>query len=85
MVLPRKEQIAYALALARICRQFILVILLIVADFSVYWLFDLVRYHLVGEIVARGKAEGPKEGRKGGHFYVLNFIGVCTSATQPTS
>ncbi|ETE60393.1 DC-STAMP domain-containing protein 2, partial [Ophiophagus hannah] len=47
------EQIAYALALARICRQFILVILLIVADFSVYWLFDLVRYHLVGEIVAR--------------------------------
>ncbi|XP_013927328.1 PREDICTED: DC-STAMP domain-containing protein 2 [Thamnophis sirtalis] len=53
MVLPRKEQIAYALALARICRQFILVILLIVADFSVYWLLDLVRYHLVGEIVAR--------------------------------
>ncbi|XP_026549115.1 DC-STAMP domain-containing protein 2, partial [Notechis scutatus] len=53
LVLPRKEQIAYALALARICRQFILVILLIVADFSVYWLFDLVRYHLVGEIVAR--------------------------------
>ncbi|XP_058016717.1 DC-STAMP domain-containing protein 2 [Ahaetulla prasina] len=53
LVLPRKEQIAYALALARICRQFILVILLIVGDFSVYWLFDLVRYHLVGEITAR--------------------------------
>ncbi|KAL7978100.1 hypothetical protein Chor_005087 [Crotalus horridus] len=47
------EQIAYALALVSICRQFILVILLILADFFVYWLFDLVRYHLVGEIVAR--------------------------------
>ncbi|XP_007436353.1 DC-STAMP domain-containing protein 2 [Python bivittatus] len=53
LVLPRREQIAYALSLISICRQFILVILLIVADFSVYWLFDLVRYHLVGEIVAR--------------------------------
>ncbi|KAK9391075.1 DC-STAMP domain-containing protein 2 [Crotalus adamanteus] len=53
LVLPRKEQIAYALALVSICRQFILVILLILADFFVYWLFDLVRYHLVGEIVAR--------------------------------
>ncbi|XP_063173268.1 DC-STAMP domain-containing protein 2 [Candoia aspera] len=53
LVLPRREQIAYALSLISICRQFILVILLIVADFLVYWLFDLVRYHLVTEIVAR--------------------------------
>lgn len=79
LVLPRKEQIAYALALARICRQFILVILLIVADFSVYWLFDLVRYHLVGEITARGKVEGPEEGRA---FHVLDSIRVRASAAR---
>ncbi|KAJ7307337.1 hypothetical protein JRQ81_009347 [Phrynocephalus forsythii] len=51
--LPRKEQLRYALALISICRQLILVTLLIVADFSVFWLLDLVRYHLHGEIVAR--------------------------------
>ncbi|XP_072840099.2 DC-STAMP domain-containing protein 2 [Pogona vitticeps] len=51
--MPHKEQLRYALALISICRQLILVILLIAADFSVFWLLDLVRYHLHGEIVAR--------------------------------
>ncbi|XP_044304334.1 DC-STAMP domain-containing protein 2 [Varanus komodoensis] len=53
LVLPRKEQFRYALAIASICRQLILAVLLIVADFSVFWLFDLVRFQLHGEIVAR--------------------------------
>ncbi|XP_066467183.1 DC-STAMP domain-containing protein 2 [Tiliqua scincoides] len=53
LVLPRKEQLRYALAIVSICRQIILVTLLILADYSVFWLFDLVRYHLHGEVVAR--------------------------------
>ncbi|KAJ6656897.1 hypothetical protein lerEdw1_002898 [Lerista edwardsae] len=53
LVLPRKEQLRYALAIISIGRQIILVTLLILADYSVFWLFDLVRYHLHGEIVAR--------------------------------
>ncbi|XP_063002332.1 DC-STAMP domain-containing protein 2 [Elgaria multicarinata webbii] len=53
LVLPRKEQLRYALAIVSVCRQLILVILLIVADYSIFWLFDLVRYQLHGEIVAR--------------------------------
>ncbi|XP_053133444.1 DC-STAMP domain-containing protein 2 isoform X3 [Hemicordylus capensis] len=53
-VLPRKEQLRYSLAIISICKQLILVTLLIVADYSVFWLFDLVRFQLHGEIVARG-------------------------------
>ncbi|XP_053133445.1 DC-STAMP domain-containing protein 2 isoform X4 [Hemicordylus capensis] len=52
-VLPRKEQLRYSLAIISICKQLILVTLLIVADYSVFWLFDLVRFQLHGEIVAR--------------------------------
>ncbi|XP_061462745.1 DC-STAMP domain-containing protein 2 [Rhineura floridana] len=53
LILPYKEQLQYALAIVSIFRQLILVVLLIVADYSVFWLFDLVRYQLHGEIVAR--------------------------------
>ncbi|XP_054829245.1 DC-STAMP domain-containing protein 2 [Eublepharis macularius] len=53
LVLPRHERLRYALALSSIFRQLIIVTLLIVSDYSVFWLFDLVRYQLHGEIVAR--------------------------------
>ncbi|XP_048338821.1 DC-STAMP domain-containing protein 2 [Sphaerodactylus townsendi] len=53
LVLPRHERLRYTLALASIFRQLIIVVLLIVGDYSVFWLFDLVRYQLHGEIVAR--------------------------------
>ncbi|XP_060109230.1 DC-STAMP domain-containing protein 2 [Heteronotia binoei] len=52
-VLPRHERLRYTLALSSIFRQLIIVVLLIVGDYSVFWLFDLVRYQLHGEIVAR--------------------------------
>nr|XP_056709480.1 DC-STAMP domain-containing protein 2 [Euleptes europaea] len=53
LVLPRHERLRYALALYSIFRHLIIVVLLIVGDYSVFWLFDLVRYQLHGEIVAR--------------------------------
>nr|XP_060613882.1 DC-STAMP domain-containing protein 2-like [Anolis sagrei ordinatus] len=53
LTLPRKEQLRYALSLVSICRQMMVVILLIAADYSIFWLFDLVRYQLQGEVVAR--------------------------------
>ncbi|KAL8184521.1 UNVERIFIED_CONTAM: hypothetical protein K2H54_019408 [Gekko kuhli] len=53
LVLPRRERLRYALAVTSIFRQLIIVTLLIVGDYSVFWLFDLVRYQLHGEIVAR--------------------------------
>ncbi|XP_077178160.1 DC-STAMP domain-containing protein 2 [Paroedura picta] len=52
-VLPRHERLRYALALSSIFRQLIIVVLMIVGDYSVFWLFDLVRYQLHGEIIAR--------------------------------
>nr|XP_028566930.1 DC-STAMP domain-containing protein 2 isoform X2 [Podarcis muralis] len=53
LILPRKEQLRYTLAIVSLFRQLTLAVLLIIADFSVFWLLDLVRYLLHGEIVAR--------------------------------
>ncbi|KAM9114366.1 DC-STAMP domain-containing protein 2 [Pangshura tecta] len=51
--LSRRERFGYGLALAGVLRHVLLGLALILVDYGVFWLLDLVRYQLHGEIVAR--------------------------------
>ncbi|XP_053867134.1 DC-STAMP domain-containing protein 2 [Malaclemys terrapin pileata] len=51
--LSRRERFGYSLALAGVLRHVLLGLALILLDYGVFWLLDLVRYQLHGEIVAR--------------------------------
>ncbi|NXI44329.1 DCST2 protein, partial [Galbula dea] len=51
--LSRQEQQQYGLQLVGVLRHVLLGVSIILADYSLFWLFDLVRHQLQGEIVAR--------------------------------
>uniref|UniRef100_A0A673T3X0 DC-STAMP domain containing 2 n=2 Tax=Suricata suricatta TaxID=37032 RepID=A0A673T3X0_SURSU len=51
--LSRWEQIFYILAIFNLVRHLLLVLLLVFLDYSVFWVLDLARHQLQGEIVAR--------------------------------
>ncbi|XP_071583272.1 DC-STAMP domain-containing protein 2 isoform X2 [Heliangelus exortis] len=53
MWLSRQEQRRYGLQLVGVLRHMLLGICIILADYSLFWLLDLVQHHLQGEIVAR--------------------------------
>ncbi|XP_064354869.1 DC-STAMP domain-containing protein 2 [Dromaius novaehollandiae] len=52
----RQERRRYGLELAAVLRHVVLGLGLILADYSVFWLLDLVRHQLRGEVVARAPA-----------------------------
>lgn len=53
--LSRWEQIFYILAILNLVRYLLLVLLLVFLDYSVFWVLDLARHQLQGEIVARSE------------------------------
>ncbi|XP_030320805.1 DC-STAMP domain-containing protein 2 [Calypte anna] len=53
MWLSRQEQRRYGLQLVGVLRHMLLGLCIILADYSLFWLLDLVQHHLQGEIVAR--------------------------------
>lgn len=53
--LSRQEQRRYGLQLVGVLRHMLLGFSIILADFSLFWLLDLVRHQLRGEIVSRGE------------------------------
>ncbi|KAK2503131.1 hypothetical protein MC885_014975 [Smutsia gigantea] len=51
--LSHREQIFYILAVFRLIKHLLLALLLIFLDYAVFWVLDLARYQLQGEVVAR--------------------------------
>ncbi|XP_040086293.1 DC-STAMP domain-containing protein 2 [Oryx dammah] len=51
--LSRWEQIFCILAIFHLARHLLLVLFLVFLDYAVFWVLDLARYHLQGEVVAR--------------------------------
>ncbi|KFO77961.1 DC-STAMP domain-containing protein 2, partial [Cuculus canorus] len=53
LLLSRQEQRRYGLQLVWVLRHMVLGFSVILADYSLFWLLDLIRHQLKGEIVAR--------------------------------
>ncbi|XP_051849858.1 DC-STAMP domain-containing protein 2 [Antechinus flavipes] len=53
LYLSRMERIHYTLAAFTLIRHLLVVFILVVLDYAIFWLLDLARYWLQGEIVAR--------------------------------
>ncbi|KYO41900.1 DC-STAMP domain-containing protein 2 [Alligator mississippiensis] len=53
LILSRRERRGYGLALVRVLRHVLLGLSLILLDYGVFWLLDLVQHQLQGEVVAR--------------------------------
>ncbi|EFB25783.1 hypothetical protein PANDA_011519, partial [Ailuropoda melanoleuca] len=53
LYLSRWEQIFYVLAISDLVRHLLLALLLVFLDYAVFWVLDLARYQLQGEMVAR--------------------------------
>ncbi|XP_053065018.1 DC-STAMP domain-containing protein 2 isoform X2 [Acinonyx jubatus] len=53
VLLSRWEQVFYILAVFDLARYLLLVLLLVFLDYAVFWVLDLARHQLQGEIVAR--------------------------------
>ncbi|KAM9243416.1 DC-STAMP domain-containing protein 2 [Dugong dugon] len=53
LFLSQWERIFYILAVFSLLRHLLLVLLLVFLDYAVYWVLDLARHHLQGDIVAR--------------------------------
>lgn len=53
--MSRWEKIFYILAIFHLIRHLLLVLLLVFLDYAVFWVLDLARYQLQGEIVARSE------------------------------
>ncbi|XP_039766868.1 DC-STAMP domain-containing protein 2 isoform X1 [Ornithorhynchus anatinus] len=51
--LTRLERLRYTASLFNLFRHVLLVLLLVALDYAIFWLLDLARFHLQGEIVAR--------------------------------
>lgn len=56
--LSRWEQMFYTLAILSLARHLLLVLALVFLDYAVFWVLDLARYQLQGEIVARSECPG---------------------------
>lgn len=55
LYLSRWEQLFYLLAISHLFRQLLITLLLIFLDYAVFWVLDLARHHLQGEMVARSE------------------------------
>lgn len=55
IILTRWEQVFYILEIFNLMRHLLLVMLLVFLDYAVFWVLDLARYQLQGEIVARSE------------------------------
>lgn len=55
LYLSRWEQLFYLLAISHFLRQLLITLLLIFLDYAVFWVLDLARHHLQGEMVARSE------------------------------
>ncbi|XP_072503244.1 DC-STAMP domain-containing protein 2 isoform X1 [Notamacropus eugenii] len=53
LYLSKKERLHYTLATFTLIRHLLVVLLLMALDYAIFWLLDLARYWLQGEIVAR--------------------------------
>ncbi|XP_027726535.1 DC-STAMP domain-containing protein 2-like [Vombatus ursinus] len=53
LYLSRMERMHYTLATFTLIRHLLVVLLLVVLDYAIFWLLDLARYWLQGEIVTR--------------------------------
>ncbi|XP_019412398.1 PREDICTED: LOW QUALITY PROTEIN: DC-STAMP domain-containing protein 2 [Crocodylus porosus] len=53
LILSRRERRGYGLALIRVLRHVLLGLSLILLDYGVFWLLDLLRHQLQGEVIAR--------------------------------
>ncbi|XP_017175340.1 DC-STAMP domain-containing protein 2 isoform X4 [Mus musculus] len=58
MFLSQREQMFYTLEIFNLTRHLLIMLLLVFLDYGVFWLLDLARYHLQGEIVARSTMYG---------------------------
>ena len=56
--LSQQERQRYGLELTGFLRYVLLGLSLVLADYSLFWLLDLVRHQMQGEIVARGEHWG---------------------------
>ncbi|NXH72132.1 DCST2 protein, partial [Hydrobates tethys] len=56
--LSRQERRRYGLQLVGVLRHVVLGLSIVLADYSLFWLLDLIRHQLQGEIVARGLLYG---------------------------
>ena len=56
--LSQQERQRYGLELPGFLRYMLLGLSLVLADYSLFWLLDLVRHQMQGEIVARGEHWG---------------------------
>ncbi|NXN13169.1 DCST2 protein, partial [Indicator maculatus] len=55
--MTQRERSLYGLQLVGILRHLLLGVCIVMADYSLFWLLDLVQHHLQGEIVARAPVE----------------------------
>ncbi|NXG45586.1 DCST2 protein, partial [Psilopogon haemacephalus] len=55
--MSRNEQRLYGLQLVGVLRHLLLGVCIVMADYSLFWLLDLVQHHLRGEIVARAPVQ----------------------------
>ncbi|XP_052036911.1 DC-STAMP domain-containing protein 2 [Apodemus sylvaticus] len=53
ILLTRREQIFYIVEIFNLSRHLLLVLLLVFLDYGIFWILDLARYFLQGEVVAR--------------------------------
>ncbi|XP_068024942.1 DC-STAMP domain-containing protein 2 [Melanerpes formicivorus] len=55
--MTQRERRLYGLQLVGVLRHLLLGVCVVMADYSLFWLLDLVQHHLQGEIVARAPVE----------------------------
>lgn len=55
LFLSQWERIFYIMEFVNLIRHLLIVLFLVFLDYGVFWLLDLARYHLQGEIVARSE------------------------------
>ncbi|XP_029436271.1 DC-STAMP domain-containing protein 2 [Rhinatrema bivittatum] len=51
--MSRKELMSYTFTIFNVFRHFLLILLLILMDYIIFWILDMVRYFMQGEIIAR--------------------------------
>lgn len=77
--LSRQERRQYGLQLVGVLRHVLLGLSIILADYSLFWLLDLVQHQLRGEVVARGEQHPPCRSSTLGCFAGWG-PGLCSSS-----
>lgn len=94
MFLSQREQMFYILETFNLTRHLLTMLLLVFLDYGVFWLLDLARHHLQGEIIARSECPShpvsthAMHSLRPGSFLLLGGIsGIFMSlpSTLPTS